>query len=188
MSVKKSVLEQKSNTELEQYIKPDSRFVGTAIKIAFEILKSRGRIFSEEETELINSLIDKKEEKETIVIHENNIKSSNFMFFSAILGVINFSLSGEAMIKAGIKEAIFAIIFVVFIGVLIRRGYNALKYILSVLFVLGLGIFIPYLINDLKNFPINGIISLCQSIVQIYAVVLLFMIPKKIEASTAAIN
>lgn len=188
MSIKKSVLEQKSNLQLEEYIKPESRFVPEAIKLAFEILKLRGRYFSEEETEIINSLINKKEEVKKKPIHENNIKSSNLLFFSAFLGLLNFFLSGEAMIKAGIKEAIFSILFVVFLGVLIRRGYNAIKYILSVLFVLGSVLFIPYLINDLKNYPVNGIISVCQCIAQIYATILLFMISKKVEVMETTTN
>jgi hypothetical protein len=180
MSVKKSVLEQKSNLQLEEYIKPESRFVPQAIKFAFEILKSRGRDFSEEESEQINLLIEKKEEKKEIVIHENNIKASNLMFLSAVLGLINFSLSDEITIKTGITAAIISLSFIIFLGILIRRGINGVKYILATLFILGLVFYIPYLISDLQNFPINGIISICQSIAQISAVVLLFLIPKDV--------
>lgn len=131
MSVKKSVLEQKSDKQLEEYIKPESRFVPQAIKFAYEILKARGRDFSEEETEIITSLITKKEEKEKekkpLVIHENHIQSSNLMYVSAVLGLINFFLSGEAAIKTNFKGALFGILFVVFLGALIRRGYNGVK-------------------------------------------------------------
>ncbi|SHM34065.1 hypothetical protein [Flavobacterium chilense] len=118
MSVKKSVLEQKSDKQLEEYIKPESRFVPQAIKFAYEILKARGRDFSEEETGIITSLITKKEEKEKekkpLVIHENHIQSSNLMYLSAALGLINFFLSGEAAIKTNFKSALFGILFVVF--------------------------------------------------------------------------
>jgi len=185
MSVKKSVLEQKTSIQLEEYIKPESRFVPQAVKFAFEILKSRGRDFSEDETEIINSLINKKEEKVKIVIHENNIKSSNLMFLSAFLGLLNFLLSGDAMIKAGIRSAIFSLIFIIFLSVLIRKGYNTLKYILLGLLLLGSIFSIPYMIYDLNNFPINGIISVCQYIVQIASVILLFLIPKQFSVNKA---
>lgn len=182
MTVKKNILEQKSNLQLEEYIKPESRFVPQASKLAYEILKERGRDFSDDEKEIINSLINKKEEIEKKVIHENNIISSNVMFLSAFLGLLNFFLSDEALIKTGIKAAIFSLLFIVFLGVLIRRGYNGVKYVLLVSIVFGILFYIPYLINDLKNSPINGIISICQTIAQTAATVLLFMIPKKTKS------
>lgn len=185
MSVKKSVLEQKSDKQLEEYIKPESRFVPQAIKFAYEILKARGRDFSEEETGIITSLITKKEEKEKekkpLVIHENHIQSSNLMYLSAVLGLINFFLSGEAAIKNNFKGALFGILFVVFLGALIRRGYNGVKYVLVVSLLLGSIVSLPYLIYDLKNFPLNGIIDLCNYIAQIAATILLFLIPKENE-------
>lgn len=178
MSVKKSVLEQKSNLQLEEYIKPESGFVPQASKFAFEILQSRGRDFSEEEMEQINLLIEKKEQKKEIVIHENNLKASNLMFLSAVLGLINFSLSDQITIKNDISSAIISLSFLIFLALLIRRGYNGVKYVLATLFILGLVFYIPYLIYDLQNSPINAIISIFQSITQISAVILLFMIPK----------
>lgn len=192
MSVKKSVLEQKSDKQLEEYIKPESRFVPQAIKFAYEILKARGRDFSEEETGIITSLITKKEEKEKekkpLVIHENHIQSSNLMYLSAVLGLINFFLSGEAAIKNDFKSALFGILFVVFLGALIRRGYNGVKYVLVVSLLLGSIVSLPYLIYDLKNFPLNGIIDLCNYIAQIAATILLFLIPKENENTVKEIQ
>ncbi|RTZ49636.1 hypothetical protein EJ377_04425 [Chryseobacterium arthrosphaerae] len=46
-----------SDHELEQYIKPESRFVPQAILYAYEILQSRGRKFTHHEQEHINSII-----------------------------------------------------------------------------------------------------------------------------------
>ena len=190
MSVKKSVLEQKSDKQLEEYIKPESRFVPQAIKFAYEILKARGRDFSEEETGIITSLITKKEEKEKkpLVIHENHIQSSNLMYLSAVLGLINFFLPGEAAIKNNFKGALFGILFVVFLGALIRRGYNGVKYVLVVSLLLGSIVSLPYLIYDLKNFPLNGIIDLCNYIAQIAATILLFLIPKENENTVKEIQ
>lgn len=78
MSVKKTVLEQKTNTELEKHIVPKNRFVPEAIRYAFEILKSRERHFSDDEIKSIEWLITSKEEVvEDRVVHENYIKASD---------------------------------------------------------------------------------------------------------------
>ncbi|MFC4476098.1 hypothetical protein [Flavobacterium chungangensis] len=89
MVVKKNVLEQKTNEQLEEYIKPETRYVPQATKFAFEILKTRGRVFSEQEVDTINLLINKTEEKKIRPIHENHIKSSNLIFISIIFGLID---------------------------------------------------------------------------------------------------
>ncbi|WP_178368490.1 hypothetical protein [Flavobacterium chilense] len=47
--------------------------------------------------------------------------------------------------------------------------------------LLGSIVSLPYLIYDLKNFPLNGIIDLCNYIAQIAATILLFLIPKENE-------
>ena len=62
--VKRKVLEKLSNTELEKYIKPESRFVFEAVEIAYDILKSRGRRFTETENEQIQNLIQTKKDSE----------------------------------------------------------------------------------------------------------------------------
>jgi len=58
--VSRKVLEKLSDYELEKYIKPESRFVPESIQYAFDILKERGRIFTETESEQIQSLIESK--------------------------------------------------------------------------------------------------------------------------------
>jgi len=57
---------------LETYIRPDSRFVSKAVSYAVEILESRGRIFSDDEKQIINKTITQKKEGE-----EKLTKSSN---------------------------------------------------------------------------------------------------------------
>ena len=64
MSVKKSVLEKFDSKKLETYLLPDNRYVSDAVKFAYQILKSRGRVFSEEEENLIQILISNKETEE----------------------------------------------------------------------------------------------------------------------------
>ena len=62
--VKRKVLEKLSDIELEKYIKPESRFVPEAIEFAFDILKQRGRIFTETEIGQIQNLIKTKKDNE----------------------------------------------------------------------------------------------------------------------------
>ena len=79
MSVNKRLLEQKSNQELEKYIDIGNRFVPQANLYAYEILKSRGREFTEEETERIMSLTDENNKSNEIVIHKNHKKSADLI-------------------------------------------------------------------------------------------------------------
>lgn len=182
MAVKKSVLEQMSDRELEKYIKPETTFVPQATKIAFEILKTRGREFSNEEIDSINLLINKTEEKKIRPIHENHIKASNFIFISVAIGILNLLLAMKYIENnVQIFSAVVAFIFVATLGYLIRVGRD-LKILFLVLFVIGLVGSIPTLISDLTYFPINGILSLCQTILQLLAIIFLFMIPKKFES------
>lgn len=57
MSVKKSVLETKTNKDLEEYLKEGNRFIPESSLYAFEILKERDIKFSEVETQRIMPLI-----------------------------------------------------------------------------------------------------------------------------------
>ncbi|MEN2413528.1 hypothetical protein [Flavobacterium mesophilum] len=184
MAVQKKVLEQKTDKELEQYIQPETRFVPQATKCAFEILKARGRIFSQEEIDAIHLLINRPEEKETKKIrpiHENHIKASNFIFISLALGLVNFFLALKYYPNQAIFSALVAFILVGLLAYLIRQGRN-LKILLAVLFGLGLFGSIPTLISDLTYFPLNGLLSLGQQILQLLAIIFLFMIPKKFES------
>ena len=182
MAVKKSVLEKMSDAELEKYIKPETTFVPEATKIAFEILKKRGHQFSEKEIDSINLLINKREEKKIRPIHENHIKSSNFIFISIAIGAINLLLAMKyAETKTEFISSIIAFIFVAILGYLVRKGYN-LKVFLLVIFSIGLLGSIPTLISNLTYFPLNGILSLSQTILQLWAIIFLFMIPKEFES------
>lgn len=62
--VNKSVLRKLSDSELEKYLKEDNRFVPEAVQIAFEILKERGRTFTEQEEAAVQQLVQSKKEAE----------------------------------------------------------------------------------------------------------------------------
>lgn len=63
--VNKKIIEKLSDRELENYIKPDSRFVAMAVSYAYEILQSRGKTFADAEKQRIEQMIsDKKADEE----------------------------------------------------------------------------------------------------------------------------
>lgn len=177
MNVQKSVLEQKTDRELEEYIQSESRFTPQAINYAFEILKSRGKKFSEKEVEIIYSLINQTIERK-IVVHPNEIKSSNLILISAGLGILNMFFSPEVFTSFSlILIGIITIGIIIAIGIGIRNGIQWIKYVILGLVILGLFSF-PIIIQTIKSNFIAGIVNIIQSLLQIIAVFLLF-IPRK---------
>jgi len=184
MSVSRKILEGKSNQELEKYIAPDSKFVPEANLLAYEILKARGREFTTEEKERIISLNNEKAQKNTeIIIHPNYKKSADLIYISATLGIGNLIWTYD-ILNSGIKIfiAVISLAFIFGIGYLVSKGTEWIKYVLLILLILGL-IGLPLIIINLKNEPIIGVINIVQTVLQIWALVLLFVIPKdgKIE-------
>lgn len=184
MSVSRKILEGKSNQELERYIASDSKFVPEANLLAYEILKARGREFTPEETERIISLKNEQTQKNAeVIIHPNYKKSADLIYISAALGIGNLIWTYDTL-NSGIKIfiAVISVAFVFGIGYLISKGTEWIKYLLLILFIMGL-IGLPYIIINLKNEPIVGVINIVQTVLQIWTLVLLFVIPKdeKIE-------
>lgn len=178
MSVKKSVLEAKTDKELEEYIKEGNGFVPEANILAFEILKSRGREFTELETQRIMSLVSEKNKENEKIIHPNHKRAANLIYLSAGLGVINVILSPAIFNNSfGIIIAILTLGMLIGLGYLVSRGDDWIKYVLLVFMILGL-IGIPGIIMNILLSPIVGIINIVQTALQIYAIVLLFRIPK----------
>lgn len=67
-SVNRSILEKRTNQELEKYLLKENRYVADAVQFAFEILESRGRVFSEADRQEVEELILKKREQEVSVL------------------------------------------------------------------------------------------------------------------------
>lgn len=178
MSVNKRLLEEKSNQELEKYIEIGNRFVPEANIYAYEILKSRGREFTDEETERIKSLINQTNKKEEIIIHPNHKKSAELIYISGLLGIGNLIMTYENL-DNGMKifTALFSLAFVFGIGYIVSKGIDWIKYVLLVILILGLLGF-PFIIANLKNEPVVGTINIVQTVLQIWSLVLLFKIPK----------
>lgn len=178
MSVNKRLLEEKTNQELEKYIEIGNRFVPQANIYAYEILKSRGREFTDEETERIKSLIDTTNKKEEIIVHPNHKKSAELIYISGFLGIVNIIWTYQTL-DNGMKiiVALFSLAFVFGIGYLVSKGKEWIKYVLLAILILGLLGF-PFLIANIMNEPVVGIINIVQTILQIWALVILFKIPK----------
>ena len=178
MSVSRKLLEEKSNQELEKYIEAGNKFVPDANLFAYEILKKRGREFTDEETKRLESLMNEKNKNEEIVIHPNYKKSADLIYISGALGIGNLIWTYETL-DSGMKIfiALFSIAFVFGIGYFISKGIEWVRYFFFIILVSGLFGF-PYIIANLKSEPVLGIINIVQTVLQIWALVLLFKIPK----------
>ena len=75
----RKVLEKLSNTELHNYLKPESRYIAEAIEMAFEILKLRNVTFDTSETERIKSLIEKRREDEIKIQEEKELEHKDYI-------------------------------------------------------------------------------------------------------------
>ena len=117
-------------------------------------------------------------------IHPNYIKSSNLIFGTVGLGLINFFFSSE-LLNTGqnIATAILTLVIIAGLGFLVRQGKDWVKYVLLVLMVLGL-ISIPFIITNIVQRPVVGLINIAQTIMQLWATVLLFKVPKTVDEKT----
>jgi len=113
-------------------------------------------------------------------VHENFIKSSNLIFISAALGLINLFLTkGELGSTKLIVSAILTLLFVGGLGYIVRQGYAWIKYLLLVLMIFGLIGIVGLIITNLEKQPLITTVNIIQTILQTWATVLLFIIPKK---------
>ena len=112
--VSKKVIEKLSDYELEKYIKPESRFVPESIQYAFDILKERGRIFTENESQQIQNLI---ESKKALEIKFEPIKNN---------GWDKNITENESAIELYTNKLIW--IFSVFFGVIFGTALQAFNY------------------------------------------------------------
>lgn len=115
----------------------------------------------------------------------NFLKSSNLMFATAGLASVNFLLLPNSdKVLLNVFFVIFALIIFVGLGFLIRSGKNSIKYFLITLILAELLTGFPGMFLIMKVTQISMIINLLQLILQVYAVILLFKIPKKLKNET----
>lgn len=115
----------------------------------------------------------------------NFLKSSNLMFATAGLASVNFLLLPNSdKVLLNVYFVIFALIIFVGLGFLIRSGKNSIKYFLITLILAELLTGFPGMFLIMRVTQISMIINLLQLILQVYAVILLFKIPKKLKNET----
>src|SRR5215204_12846 len=111
-------------------------------------------------------------------LHPKFINSSNLIFISAILGILNFTVSKTLVYNSfTLTVAIGSVLFVIGLGFLVRQGFDWVKYLLLIITILGL-VGVPTFLKNLMEDTFVGIVNILQLILQIYSVVLLFQIPK----------
>jgi len=173
MNIKRSRLEEKSNKELEEYIKEGNKFVPEATIYAYEILKSRGRQFSDIETERVNLIICNKNKKKEIIIDPFYKKAANIIYLSAAVGLLIAILTPESFSNGfGIIKEVFYFGIILSIGYIVSNGNASIKYVLLILALIGT----PFVLFNIVNNLTLGIIILTQAILQIYAIILLFRV------------
>ena len=112
-------------------------------------------------------------------IHPNYKKAADLIYLSGALGIGNVIWMYDTL-DNGLKifTALISVGFVFGIGYLISKGTGWIKFLLAVILFLGI-VGIPFVIQDLENNTVVGIINILQTVLQIWALILLFKIPKK---------
>jgi hypothetical protein len=100
--------------------------------------------------------------------------ASTLYFASAAIGAINALLSYNIFTLNDWIISFVSILFVIGIGFLVSKGYEWVKYVLLLLILISLDGF-QFILQDLKEYPVNGILSLLLSFLQIIAIVILFL-------------
>lgn len=100
--------------------------------------------------------------------------ASKLYFASAAIGAINALLSYEIYTLNDWIISFMSVLLVVGIGILVSKGYEWVKYVLLLLILISLDGF-QFILQDLKEYPVNGILSLLLSFLQIIATVILFI-------------
>ena len=112
-------------------------------------------------------------------VDRNTLIASNLILVSAALGVINFLILGSFISFYQDCAAFFSIAFVVLMAFLARQGFKWIKWVFAILFICG----VPFTINALSLMfhqnILSGIISVLQVLVQLTALILLFVKAKK---------
>lgn len=112
-------------------------------------------------------------------IHPNYKKAADLIYLSGALGIGNVIWMYDTL-DNGLKifTALISVGFVFGIGYLISKGTEWIKFLIAVILFLGI-LGIPFVIQDLENNTVVGIINILQTVLQIWALILLFKIPKK---------
>ncbi|KIA97076.1 hypothetical protein OA93_15950 [Flavobacterium sp. KMS] len=108
-------------------------------------------------------------------LNPNYIRSSNFIFISVGLGVINFLLSSDILSsKSTTIIGIISLSLLFIVGLLVRFQITWVKYLLLALILIAFNSLPAFIKEQLMTHPLNAIFTILQSITLIYATILLF--------------
>jgi len=175
MKVNKNLLIQKTNKELEDYLKPNKGYVIDAIEYAVEILKERGYEFTDEQNAYLAVAFLPEEKKE---VHKDYITASNLILASAGIGIISFLYGATTTPDFSVFGGIVSLLVISGVGVFARTGSDWLKYLLLAFALIWI-CFLPIIIPFYQSQPIVGLVSFVQTILQIVAIIFLFKAPKE---------
>jgi hypothetical protein len=112
-------------------------------------------------------------------------KAKYLVYLTLFIGVIKFiitdTIAQEGLISDPSSLIILAITFSVifFVGYKLGQARNWARYIYLFLFVVGIVDFPVLVTAEYKISPIVGIMSFCQTAVQLYVLILLFSKPSR---------
>ena len=188
--VSKKVIAKLSDRELENYLKPDSRFVSKSVCLAFDILKERGKAFSPAEAERIQQLIQSKEEAENESVTMDDKWDKNLTedqtaielysnkviwFFSVVFGVLfGTALQVFNFFKVNDRKgATISLVFGLSYSVDVRYGKMSLRFLLDGLGAFGLSLIREQMFQSetqyrAKSFTVPLVITISIHLVIIY--------------------
>jgi len=126
------------------------------------------------------TIVKTKHDKETHSL-PNELKTAEYIIYISLLVGLVKSISYELLTEQNmitdpmsLTIGIFTILFIGFIGFKVGQGENWARITLLVLFVVGI-IFVPFIVFDeFQMSPLIGILSLLQTALQLYVLIILF--------------
>ncbi|MCQ6957946.1 hypothetical protein [Mucilaginibacter aquariorum] len=115
-------------------------------------------------------------------VHPNYIKSSNIIILSILVGLLNLAFSQTPLnTPQSIGAFLTTILFLAAIAFLVRKGLSWMKYVLLVLSIIGVAGLVMII---LKKPVFNGVlvVNIVQTLLQLWALIILFTIPKSAGA------
>lgn len=177
----------KSDSELQEIIDNKEKFQESALLAAIWELERREKAGNEhiEIKELIETKKKQVEDKpnsfEIPVDIAKSIKTAAYILFGTIfLGLLNSVLFDrysdvEVFVNSrSVSVLILTLVFMAFMAYMILLGRNWARVTFLVLFLLGFLLNIPNVIYYFMNVPVVGFISLIQTGLQVYALILLY--------------
>lgn len=181
MSASKKLLEKKNDQELLNQLENDNLDPPELNALAFELLQERGHVFDPREKARIKNQIIHKQNNYKACIHPYYKISAYTIFLSVMLGVVQLAINYKIItFYTNSIIDIVGLALLLVLGVLTYRGSESVKYIFLPLFILGLSGILSLVLNHRMN-PLFNLISLIQCLLQIGAILLLFLVPKRFK-------